>query len=166
MLTRIDSGDIYFDSTVACLQTKANSQDDFTQTRRQAFALSRRHSHLCGTLPDHDNQWVTLFDLCEDYTQAHDHFVFAPPVPESMLDEIDHTQNAAYGAENVVIFEFRRANFSIYNYCHTIRGFHNHCVADRHSSPHMSISKIPGNYRHGIKYPSGKGKQCNEMWVY
>jgi len=95
---------------------------------RRALALSRRHSPLCGSKRDH----LSTFDLCLKYVLSHDSFAFAPPMAENVVLHTAHTQNAGYGAENIVIYELKHAGYRVSNPCAAVRGFHLHCSPERH----------------------------------
>ncbi|KAH9252059.1 hypothetical protein BASA81_010041 [Batrachochytrium salamandrivorans] len=82
---------------------------DGSANHRVAFALSRRHNPLCGNKTDH----LHLFELCAEFAQSHDSFVFAPP--QQVLDATNHTQN--FGLENTVTYEPKQANFTVRNPC-------------------------------------------------
>lgn len=124
----VSNADIYFDASLKCISFLETKTKINTHTSgRPIFALTRRHSPECSK-PDHQN----YLDLCDTYVQSHDSFFFAPPIPKAILDRTDHTQNQGYGAENVVIYEFKRKQFDVTNPCLTIHGFHLHCSNERH----------------------------------
>jgi len=157
----ITNADIYFDHTLRCVTMPPKNYTSYYEEpekikNRVAIALSRRHSPLCNNKPDHRS----YFDLCETYTLSHDAFIFAPPVPKSIVARTDHTQNQGYGAENIVIFEFKRENYQVINPCFTVRGYHLHCVSERHYVANF-VNRSPP--RPGSSVPIKR--KCG-MWIY
>ena len=157
----VTNADIYFDTSLKCVSLPPKNYTTLYYhpekiKTRIAFALSRRHSPECKGKPDHRN----FFDLCEDYTLSHDAFVFAPPVPNSIVMRTDHTQNQGYGAENIVIFEFKREKYKVLNPCFTLKGYHLHCVNERHYVATFVNRNPP---RPGASWPV---KRKCDLWVY
>lgn len=148
----VTNADIYFDSALRCLKGPDPSSDAnaLSPSQRSVYALSRRHTLLCGRVKA-DHQGV--FDLCEQYKHSHDAFVFAPPVPDRVISQTNHFQNR-YGGENIVIYEFTRSKFRVSNPCKKVHAIHLHCSADRHYT-RTFIDGYRGNgpNRHGIARP-------------
>lgn len=65
-IAMVANADLYFDSSVRCINTTARKGDGENMQPRMAFALSRRHSPLCGNKTEHFH----LFDLCVEVS-AH-----------------------------------------------------------------------------------------------
>ena len=145
----VTNADIYYDSGLGCLQ--GPDEAHMNTTRHKVYSLSRRHSSLCGHRPDYKH----YYDLCIHYIASHDAFVFAPPVPNSVLRTTDHTQNAGYGAENMVIWSFRHARSAVVNPCYAIRGFHLHCSHERHYKTKI-INMEDGHKRPGRAHSTHK----------
>ena len=124
----ITNADIFFGSSLRCLAGPDLAVDAVNKTQPRAYALSRRHTPLCGL---HKADHKKLLDLCMSYTHSHDAFVFAPPVPENFVKRVNHKQNL-YGAENIVIWELVTAGYKLLNPCQRLRGYHLHCVPERH----------------------------------
>ena len=123
----VSNADIYFDASLKCIYFLESKKKINAHTSgRPMFALSRRHSVECMTA-----DYRSFLDLCDIYIQSHDSFIFAPPVPKAILDKTGHTQNQGYGAENIVIYEFKRQHFQVSNPCFPIHGFHLHCSNER-----------------------------------
>jgi hypothetical protein len=101
----ITNADIYFDSSLQCIRGPDPADNSTTNRRgacrvqalgltppprRAAYALSRRHTHLCGiNKADHGSH----LDLCREYVHSHDAFVFAPPVAPQVIARTNHLQN-------------------------------------------------------------------------
>ena len=130
----VTNGDIYFDATLACIGHAPRTGMAST-VQPMIYALSRRHAKQCGFANDHKK----IFDLCSTYVGSHDAFVFTTPVPPSVIANSNHTQNH-YGAENIVIYEFRQANYQVRNPCTRIKAFHLHCTKDRDYDQHHFVS--------------------------
>jgi len=71
---------------------------------------------------------------------SHDAFVFATPVPPSVVVNTNHTQNHL-GAENIVLYEFRQANYQVRNPCLRIKAIHLHCTKERAYDKHSFVSR-------------------------
>jgi len=138
----VTNADIYFAKDIQCVVNRGG-------TTRVAIALSRRHSPICRNKPDHHS----IFDLCEEYVGSHDTFILSPPIPRRVVVNTAHTQNQGFGAENIVIFELRRAGFRVLNPCYQLHGFHLHCSPERHYALHI-VNKDPP--RPGAAYPIKK----------
>jgi hypothetical protein len=149
----VTNADIYFDGSIGCVIPPGPGKLAVTDAtrRRLVLALSRRHSPLCGSKPEHQN----IYDLCGTYVLSHDAFVVAPPISKSVVLNTDHTQNAGYGAENIVIYEFKHAYYQVSNPCWVVKGFHLHCSYERHYA-HKQINKYPP--RPGMAEPTKKRK--------
>ena len=129
----VANSDIYFDESLACLGPSSSKLTDPCSEAPHLeppvmYALSRRHSPACGR--NFDLPKKRVFDLCEDYRGSHDAFVFTVPVHPHVVASTKHFQNRL-GAENVVIFEFRRAGYVVKNPCKRIRAYHLHCSNQR-----------------------------------
>eukprot|EP00727_Mastigamoeba_balamuthi_P003420 m51a1_g13075 hypothetical protein (287) ;mRNA; f:374-1714 len=91
---------------------------------RRAFAVSRRNEPCPGAPPCRH-----LFcrpSLC-GVAASYDAFAFVAPLPQSVVDAVDHRQDQR-GAENVVVWELQRAGYNVTNPCRTLVVSHVHCV--------------------------------------
>ena len=61
---------------------------------------------------------------------CHDSFIFKSPVPESIIEDTKHVQNQ-WGSENIVMFEFWRKKYRLYNPCFHIIIVHEHRSEER-----------------------------------
>jgi len=126
------SADMYFDSALACIKPvspeSSRFQITFRQAKRPFFALTRRHAPECGAKPDYKN----VFDLCDNYIGSHDAFVFAVPVADEIVREVNHTQYSGLGAENVLVWELNHSGeWRGFNPCDLVGAYHLHCSVDR-----------------------------------
>ena len=138
----VTNADIYFDTSLKCIGTDGGKKarhggrdEDGTVQQPMLYALSRSHAKECGFANDHKK----IYDLCSTYVGSHDAFVFRTPVAPSIIALSNHTQNQ-YGAENIVIYEFRQANYRVRNPCKQIKAFHLHCSKDRSYDRHKFVS--------------------------
>lgn len=155
----VTNADIYFDASLKCLQFKSqNINHNVDRKDRPVIALSRRHSNYCNASDSR-----RYFDLCYQYRRSHDSFIFAPPIPDQILPNVNHTQNQGYGSENIVIFEFKSFGFRVTNPCYSIHGFHLHCSAERH----YEMSTMPeARHRYAQKFPSRPKCHSNRLNLY
>lgn len=131
--------DIAFDTSLKCVSPVPKDRSAFNATKEHlVYALSRHPSASCPNRPD----------FCQDYTGSHDAFIFAAPLPAKFSVKLDFKQNNL-GAENVVIWEFKRAKgYVVRNPCGVVRIVHMHCTRDsRHYSEERGISR--GRFRVG-----------------
>ena len=149
----VSNADIYFDASLKCIYfLTRKTKIDVHTPGRPAFALTRRHSSECQ-LPDYS----PYFDLCKTYIHSHDSFIFAPPLPKAILEKTDHTQNQGYGAENIVIYEFKKHRFQVSNPCFPIHGFHLHCSNERLYQPKLITKTRFGSSKPKISKCLGDG---------
>ena len=143
----VTNADIYFGQDIKCaIGPSLDQLEKKPSSGRVAIALTRRHSPLCKGKADHQS----TYDLCETYVGSHDSFILAPPIARSVVLHTAHTQNQGFGAENIVIYELRKAGYKVFNPCYNIHGFHFHCSPERHYALHI-INKDPP--RPGSAYP-------------
>jgi len=150
----VSNSDIYFDHSLRHL--KYGHPENKTEWR-SVMALSRTRSPDCGKEPDFGN----IYDLCSTYIGSHDAFVFAPPVPDFVLQNSHHVQNRL-GAENVIIYAFGWSpgyRNHVSNPCKRVRAFHLHCTMERHWHPGTFISRG----RHGFARP-GVDPEREDTW--
>ena len=168
----IANADIYFDHSLGCLGPSSSKiadscvEDGAAVRPPVAYALSRRHAPACSKGFDLVSKKV--FDLCEDYRGSHDAFIFTVPVHPHLIASTTHVQNRL-GAENIVVFEFRRAGYVVKNPCKYIKAYHLHCTNHRVRITgariwhNLSVVPQPSNVRtknkfFGIKkYSAAKG---------
>jgi hypothetical protein len=148
----VTNADIYFDSALRCVRGPDPSipLESITNKQRTVFALSRRHTLLCGKVrADHGS----VLDLCQDYVHSHDAFVFAVPVPDQLIKKTNHMQNR-YGGENIVIWEFTLLGYRVMNPCKKVHAIHLHCSQERHYTTNFIDGyRGSGPYRHGTVWP-------------
>ena len=83
---------------------------------RTLLGLSRHPSRICKE----------PYNQCLRYIGSSDSFIGSGPVEEGIISNLNFRQNS-YGAENVVLFEFRKARYRLLNPCGDIKTYHNHC---------------------------------------
>uniref|UniRef100_A0A7S3PMA0 Uncharacterized protein n=1 Tax=Aplanochytrium stocchinoi TaxID=215587 RepID=A0A7S3PMA0_9STRA len=57
--------------------------------------------------------------------------MFEIPVPNSLADQLDFTQDIGHGTENRVIWEFQHHGYHSFNPCEIIHAYHYHCSGER-----------------------------------
>ena len=73
-----------------------------------------------------------------------------------VIEHCNHKQNEGLGAENIVIYELKRAKIWVRNPCMSIRAYHLHCTNERSYSNHVYVNGIKGGpyrKRNGISKP-------------
>jgi hypothetical protein len=149
----IANADVYFDDSLRCVQPPQPGTPRFALEKQQRgglgkrpfYGLTRRHAPECGDKPD----YLKIYDLCEQYIGSHDAFIFAPPVAESIVKQLNHTQNAGLGAENVVIWALNHSGeWRGFNPCDLVLAYHLHCSQER------AYSRIGADSR--LVFVSGK----------
>lgn len=167
-LAIITNADIYFDESIECVKPVYPEHPKFNSTKRLVYALSRRHSPICGKKPDEPRE--KIFDLCLQYGGSHDSFIFAPPMLHNVMVHTQHTQNQGLGAENIVIWEIQHEKSYVKNPCKMIKSYHLHCTKERHYvtrfingySPYKKQSRY--KLRNGKAHPgNAKSKQCGDI---
>eukprot|EP00045_Choanoeca_perplexa_P004065 m.35288 g.35288 ORF g.35288 m.35288 type:complete len:339 (-) comp12377_c0_seq1:36-1052(-) len=83
------------------------------------------------------------------YVNSADTFIVAPPVSQGVLRHLTHPQNRL-GSENLMLYYFQQANYTIRNPCATIKTYHHHCVAERHASALRGASRVDGQGRKAL----------------
>jgi len=162
VVTIVANADIYFDATLSTIQhRRPNEAADLAGDApwRSVFALSRQPSPDLSDDRKYDYQRIV--NLCETYAGSHDAFVFATPVPDSVLSAVDHSQNNM-GAENVVIHAFQRVKgYRLSNPCSELHAFHAHGSRERdYDNNGMPIS----DGRYGAVRPGKLDGVDDEVW--
>jgi hypothetical protein len=116
--------DIYFDETLSLLKTSAAS-DLYKYT---AYFLSRYEED------GHEGDSIGTQCSNENFIGSHDVFVFSPPIPAALLDNLDLYQGS-WGIEARMMFEFEevltliflfKAGIFVRNPCYDIKTWHKH----------------------------------------
>mmetsp|Transcript_18293 Transcript_18293/g.29763 ORF Transcript_18293/g.29763 Transcript_18293/m.29763 type:complete len:310 (-) Transcript_18293:906-1835(-) len=90
-----------------------------SETKRLILALSRFPSP-CVTVPPEGNE-------CLQYRGSHDTFVFAPPLSQAFVGQVDFIQNLL-GAENRLLWHLKNASYRVSNPCRLFHVQHRHCA--------------------------------------
>ena len=137
----VTHADIFFDQTILCAM-KLDGNPDVMLT------LSRQPSPFCpwGSSGSSSTKGEHIpGNLCEDYLNSHDVFIFQAPAKID-VSALDFHPND-YGAENVFIEAFKLAGYRVFNPCRDIHALHHHCYqgfsAGKDHVNHMILSRRP-----------------------
>ena len=146
------NADIYIGEGFGCLRPPArnSSWDNGNgKIRRVAFALSRWPEKSCRR--DALKCAPSNYETFTGHHGSHDAFVFAPPLPQAVLNGTDHVQNR-FGAENVVVFELMAAGYYVTNPCRILKTYHRHCTVGTRAYAKTNKKRISGR-RHSSAPP-------------
>ena len=90
-------------------------------SNKTLLTLSRHSSKRC---PKRDH------NQCLSWVGSADAFIGVGPIKTDIITKLNFKQNTA-GAENVVLFEFKKAGYSLLNPCRNVKIYHNHCSGER-----------------------------------
>ena len=107
------------------------------------LALSRHNSKQCHS----HNQ-------CLDFRHSTDSFLGIGPVDNRIMKQVNFRQNIL-GAENVLLYEFKKAGYRLLNPCLNIKIYHNHCSGvrtwkKRRINTYRSVSVQPSKWTMGL----------------
>lgn len=130
--------DIYFDQTILCARKLVNNANTM-------MALSRQPSPFCptGSSGASTQQGVHFVkNLCEDYYNSHDAFIFKSPASVDVSQLSIHPNR--FGAENVFIRSFKLAGYQVMNPCKDVHALHYHCHQGFDPGPSGSVKSLVG----------------------
>lgn len=118
--------DIYFDHSLLCAAVLRPGV---------VLALSRHPAPDCPAASGHGHTGWEPHNFCAGYHPvrhaSHDVFIVRVPVPQDVVHTLRSLPVNQFGAENVVLWAFKKAGWKIVNACENVHAFHLHCDVEQ-----------------------------------
>lgn len=107
-----------------------SNNDIWLKSIRFKELLTELESNMIYALKRHEYNLEPKLQKEQPDGGSADSFIFKSPVPKSIIEDTKHTQNQ-WGSENIVMFEFWRKKYRLYNPCFHIIIVHEHRSEER-----------------------------------